>query len=184
MTCIVGWVENGKVCMGADSAGISGWQKTLRKDPKVFRNGEFLIGFTSSFRMGQLIRYSFTPPVQDGEDSFEYLATKWVNALRECLKQGGFATLKDSVETGGTLLVGYRGRLFRVDDDYQVGESQYPFDAVGSGAQVALGACYALFMAGMVPTPPLPLQARVLKALQAASCFNIGVSDPFNVETL
>ena len=37
-------------------------KKTVEKDEKVFQNGDFLISFTSSFRMGQLLRYAFEPP--------------------------------------------------------------------------------------------------------------------------
>jgi len=39
-------------------------------------------------------------------------------------------------EAGGTFLVGYRGRLFRVDSDYQVGESVNNYCAVGCGADL------------------------------------------------
>lgn len=52
MTCIVGIVDNGKVYMGADSLGVGGLSKRVRKDPKLFRVGEFVFGYTSSFRMG------------------------------------------------------------------------------------------------------------------------------------
>lgn len=51
MTCIVGLEHNGRVYIGADSAGVSGWDLTVRADKKVFRNGSFLFGFTDSFRM-------------------------------------------------------------------------------------------------------------------------------------
>jgi hypothetical protein len=36
MTCIVGLVEEGKIYLGAVSAGVGGWSLTLRKDRKVF----------------------------------------------------------------------------------------------------------------------------------------------------
>ena len=62
MTCIVGVVDNGKVYMGGDSAGVGGLCIETRKQPKVFRNGDFLIGYTDSFRMGQLLQYKMSPP--------------------------------------------------------------------------------------------------------------------------
>ena len=58
MTCIVGLVHEGVVYIGGDSAGVGGMSLTVRADEKVFQNGEFLMGFTTSFRMGQLLRYS------------------------------------------------------------------------------------------------------------------------------
>lgn len=47
--------------MGCDSAGVGGWHLQLRADPKVFHVGHFLIGYTDSFRMGQLLRFGEQP---------------------------------------------------------------------------------------------------------------------------
>lgn len=58
MTCIVGLVDGDRVILGGDSAGIAGWHLQLRADEKVFRNGPYAIGFTTSFRMGQILRYA------------------------------------------------------------------------------------------------------------------------------
>ena len=59
MTCIVGLVDNGKIYMGGDSAGVSNLDIRIRADQKVFKTGEFIMGFTSSFRMGDLLKYDF-----------------------------------------------------------------------------------------------------------------------------
>jgi len=91
MTCIVGVVDKGKVYMGADSAGVGGLDLRVRKDPKVFKNGPFLIGCTSSFRMIQLLQYSFKAPRHDKSLSEDkYMATKFIDAVRECFSGGGF----------------------------------------------------------------------------------------------
>jgi ATP-dependent protease HslVU (ClpYQ) peptidase subunit len=47
MTCIAGVAHEGKVWIGGDSAGVGGYDLTVRADAKVFTNGEFLFGFTS-----------------------------------------------------------------------------------------------------------------------------------------
>jgi hypothetical protein len=42
MTCIVAVKDkHGNITMGADSAGISGWDLTIRSDPKVFITGPY-----------------------------------------------------------------------------------------------------------------------------------------------
>lgn len=61
MTCIVEIVEKDRVYIGGDSAGVSDLDITMRKDVKVFRVGDFVFGCTSSFRMMQIIRFSFKP---------------------------------------------------------------------------------------------------------------------------
>ncbi|MFI2358160.1 hypothetical protein OG582_11910 [Streptomyces anulatus] len=88
MTVIVGLVHKGRVHLGADSAGVSGLQLTVRRDPKAFRNGPYALGFTTSFRMGQLLRFAFEPPQPTG-DLDRFMVTTWTDALRACLRDGG-----------------------------------------------------------------------------------------------
>jgi hypothetical protein len=177
MTCIVGVIEGRDVWIGGDSGAFAGWEVSVRRDPKVFRRGDFLFGFCGSFRMGQLLRYKFDPPAHPhGMDAFEYLATLFVDALRDCLKAGGYARREHEVETGGLFLLGYRGRLFRVDDDYQIGEHEAGFAAVGCGAPYALG---ALQVTGYVSP-----RHRIQETLEAAEACCSGVRGPFVVECL
>lgn len=177
MTCIVGLVHEQAVYIGGDSAGVGGWTITGRADAKVFRNGPFLVGYTTSFRFGQLLRYAFTPPEQPADmDTFHYMVVEFINALRDCLKDGGYAKKEAEQESGGKFLVGYQGRLFLIGDDYQVGEMLDGYMAVGAGDDLALGALYAT--AGMQPL------ARVEVALEAAAHHNMGVRAPFSIEVL
>ena len=177
MTCIVGVVESGAVHIGGDSAGVSGWDLTVRSDPKVFILGSFLIGFTTSFRMGQLLRFGFAPPERPEDMPIDrYMATLFVDAVRACLKDGGLAKVENGVEAGGEFLVGHRGRLFYIGSDFQVGEYASGYIAVGVGDGIAHGALHAT--QGMDP------KARVLAALAAAEAHNIGVRGPFTVEVM
>ena len=131
MTCIVGLVDDNKIYMGADSAGVDGYSLTVRKDEKVFINGDFIMGFTSSFRMGQRFRYSFTPPTHNKEiEIYRYMVSEFAESIRKLFKDHGYATIENSSESGGTFLVGYSGRLFQIGDDFQVGESILNFDIV------------------------------------------------------
>jgi ATP-dependent protease HslVU (ClpYQ) peptidase subunit len=177
MTCIVGYVEGNQVVMGGDSAGVAGWDLTVRADQKVFRNGPMVFGFTSSFRMGQLLRYALTVPTHHPDVTVDaYMVTTFIDAVRACLKDHGWATKKSDQESGGSFLVGYQGRIFSVEDDYQVGCPVDAFAACGCGAQIALGAMYASWhLAG---------KARVVSALQAAERFSAGVRGPFHVEVM
>lgn len=174
MTCIVGLVDAEKrVWIGGDSAGVSGLDLTVRTDPKVFVKDGFAMGFTSSFRMGQLLAHAFIPPKRHADtDLYAYMVTDFVDALRECFKRGGYAERKNEAESGGTFLVGHAGRLFLIHDDYQVALPADPFAAAGCGDRIALGALYASDVA-MKP------QARLELALTAAQRFSAGVRAPF-----
>jgi len=174
MTCIAGVVHNGKVYIGGDSAGSFGHSLNVRADRKVFKSGEFLYGFCGSFRMGQLLQHSLKVPDRNPDrDPHEYMVTDFINAVRECLKAGGYAEKHDDVETGGNFLVGYSGRLFQVESDYQVGEAFDGWDASGSGFEVALGALYA--------TRKLPPRKRIETALEAAERYGAYVRRPFHI---
>lgn len=174
MTCIAALAHKGKVYMGGDSAGVGGLALTVRADEKVFRCGKFLMGFTTSFRMGQLLRYSLTVPEQEsGQDTYAYMVTTFIDAVRNCLKKGGYAKTDNDEESGGTFLVGYKGRLFKVESDYQVGETVDGFDAAGCGASIACGAIYAT--KGQEPN------RRIKTALEAAERLSAGVRRPFTI---
>lgn len=172
MTAIVGLVHDGRVYIGGDSAGVAGWSMTVRADAKVFRNGPYVMGFTTSFRMGQLLRYALDAPPPTG-DLDRFMATTFVDAIRKCLKDGGWAKKDAEQEAGGKFLVGIGGRLFCVETDYQVGEPATGYAAVGCGDEIALGALYATALAG------LPPKKRIEIALQAAEQFSAGVRAPF-----
>lgn len=172
MTCIVGLVHENTVLMGGDSAGVGGLDIQNRKDVKVFTNGDFICGCTSSFRMIQLLQFKLQAPKRHPDtDVMRFMVTDFVEDVRKLFREGGFTTKDKDVESGGTFLVGYAGRLFCIDSDFQVGERADGFDAVGCGAAYALGA-----MAASTSTPP---RDRVLKALQVAERFSAGVRGPF-----
>lgn len=181
MTCIVGLKHRGHVYIGGDSAGVSGLDLTVRQDSKVFRSGPFLFGFTSSFRMGQLLRYSFTPPKHHPDvETMAYMVGPFVDQVRACLKAGGYARQDNQVESAGTFMVAYQDRLFCVHSDYQVGEAMDPFDAIGCGEPFAKGALWATLKGATSPKQVNPEKA-VFTALECAERHSAGVRGPFYV---
>jgi ATP-dependent protease HslVU (ClpYQ) peptidase subunit len=176
MTCIVALRDAGIVHMGADSAGVAGYSIHSRVDPKIYMVGPFMFGFTSSFRMGQLLGHAFVPPDRDPRHSIEkFMSTTFIDAVRTCLKNGGYAAKENEVESGGNFLVAYAGRIFNVASDYQVGESHQPFDAVGCGADIALGSLHTSERCDRKQTA----KDRIRFALMAAETFSCGVRGPF-----
>jgi ATP-dependent protease HslVU (ClpYQ) peptidase subunit len=186
MTCIVGMVENGKVYIAGDSAGVnSNFQSTVRADTKVFQVGEFLFGGCGSFRMIQLLRYKLEAPARkECQEDYEYLVSDWLEAVRAVMKEGGCIEEDEGVESiPGSFLVGYRGGLYEVDNDFQVAQSSDGMMACGCADDVALGSLYTSVnlrpnMPGM--TPELMLQI----ALAAATNFSGGVRAPYIIKVL
>ena len=173
MNVIAALTHEGKVYMGGDSASVDQNQcMMVRKDPKVFQNGPFLIGFTDSWRMGQILMDT-TFPDPGNMDEFEYMQTQFVDVARTRLKDGGYVKMDSNREHSGQFIVGFHGRIFLVDSDFQIGESPNPFYAIGMGSQEALSSLYS--------TPYLPPGDRLLIAMEAAAIYHTGVRPPFTI---
>jgi len=185
MTCIVGIAENNKVYMGADSCA-SDFHSWLQMDnPKICEVGEFLIGVCGSARMIDLLTYSLTGCIQRPEDSDDkFMRTTFINNVKECFKQGNFGT----DERGGNFLVGYKGKLYEVQDDYSIINSSQWGMSVGSGALVARGSLYTS-KTGQIKLGDegsilvLSPEHRITLALQAAESVVISVRGPFIIKS-
>ena len=177
MTCIVAIVDGGSILMGADSAGVGGLSMNIRKDPKVFINGDMIMGFTSSFRMGQILMHSFKAPKHPkGMDTFEYMTTLFVDEVRKSFKDKGYNRTVDSELKGGCFLVGYKKKLFKIESDFQVGMPSERFDSCGCGDDVAFGSLFST--KGRNPYD------RIRLALKAAERYSAGVRAPFLIKEL
>ena len=105
---------------------------------------------------------------------------KFVPAIREILKDGGYTKVDSNKECGGEFLVGVHGRLFKIQGDFQVSENVYGFNACGCGEYAA--------MASMMTQEditsdidPLDPERRIIGALSVAVRIHDGVRQPFNI---
>lgn len=180
MTCIVGLIENGITYIGADSLGSNGYSKTVRNDKKLFKlqdTPNAILGFTSSFRMGQLLMYANNLIDKRDEPNIDhkYIVTKFIPNIISLFESGGYAKNNSGEKKGGIFLLGYKDKLFKIESDFQVGESMLNYDACGCGEDYALG---SLATSESMDTTPID---RIHKALQAASKFSPGVAPPFYI---
>jgi ATP-dependent protease HslVU (ClpYQ) peptidase subunit len=182
MTCIIGYAKDGRVYMGGDSAGVAGLDVTIRKDTKVFKvQKRFLIGYTSSFRMGQILRFKLKVTKQSkGQEDYGYMCTTFIDAVRKVLKDEGYTRISSNEESVGTFLVGYNGRLYGVASDLQVAEGLDTYDTCGCGGKYASGAMEILTTQRLDEDP----KEKIRKALEVAVKFSGGVRPPFNIEVL
>lgn len=175
MTCIVGLEHKGRVYIGGDSAGTAGnMHQRLRKDKKVFIRGPFIIGFCGSFRMGQLLQHTMALPVPNPERTdVGFMVNEFVDSVRACLSEENKHLVGDN-KLSPYFLVGYNGKLFNIQGDYQVGQPEAGFDAVGSGADIAIG---AMFASTAIDDPI----KRIKQALAASAESNAAVRPPFHI---
>jgi len=173
VTCVVAIVDNDGVFMASDSNAVVGNTVFPRADKKMFtirsRYGTpMLLGFTSSYRMGQLLRW-WTPPDRGTMDVEQYIHTKFIEGVRNQLKTGGYTRVSDNREEGGTFLVAYHDRLFEVHNDFQIAMPGIPYSSIGSGREFALGSLYTT-QGGILST-----EARAVVAVESAAQFSASV---------
>lgn len=127
--------------------------------------------------MSDLLLYHLEPPAQQmGEDTLRYMVGPFVEAVRKCLSDGGVNQKKEGVEEArATALIGYKGRLFYLFGDYQIGEPSAPYGAIGCGAPYALGSLSTMSWWSITP------EQRIQKALEVAEEFSVGVRRPFAI---
>lgn len=192
MTIIVGLIDQGVVYMGADTVASNG-TRYVKKDSKItkmlvkrpykdarkeiaYKRDHILIGSSGSIRPSQVIGAMDAPDWPAGKDAYQYLIGTFVNAMRSALSDAGCMGKSDDQtdKTDLTILVGIDGRLFTIWQDFSVMELVESYAAVGSGADVALGALAA--------TADSPYSAeRIAKALKAVVTYDIYCGGPIDV---
>lgn len=175
MTCIVALETPAGVWMGGDRMGSDGYTGAPVEAPKVFRNGPLLIGYTTSFRMGQVLQYGLQVPV----DSLSWDVDRWVSvdlvpAIRSAFETHGWDRVKEGRAHGGYFLVAVAGRCYGIQSDYSALRTTSGEYATGSGEYLALGSLHAT--RGQDP------KDRVRRSLEAAAEHVVSVAGPFDVE--
>jgi len=166
MTCIVAYKDlYGKIYMGGDDiaaypdsesyakrsyAHSKIFTKTLKNDVSIKHPDSnprpLLIGYTTSFRMGQILEYHFDVPKLNPEtisNNMEYMVKSFVPALYELFDDNLYIRKSDASEiSGGEFIVAFENNIFTISYDFSVMEFKGPFACVGCGQSYALGALY------------------------------------------
>lgn len=186
MTCIVALIHENKVLLGGDAAASDEKSGLIfqRTDPKVFKVGQYGIGFVDSFRMGQILQYNWTPPIYKPTAGFrnldKFIRTKFVESIKQAFQEHGYgrfgSNAQDDGDEGGVFIIAVQGsgRIFTMDSDYHIAEVDVQYMAEGAGQELALG---SLFSTSSIKTP----RKRVRMALDAAAKFNMSVRGPFTI---
>lgn len=134
MTCIVGIEVDGKVLIGGDIQGTGGNHKIVHSQPKVFLKRNVLFGYTTSYRFGQILENLLHDPVvpEDDNEVYRWIVTVLIPDIKKTLKDNDYTM-------GGTCLIGIRGQLWGMQDDFSVLRSVNGYDSCGSGQEYALG---------------------------------------------
>jgi len=175
-TVIAGVVTKRGLYMACDSSANyeDGVIYTDTED-KIFKLGPLLVGSAGSCRVAQILwSLGGSIPELKAEAPRDDLVRWVVPFLRRTLLTSGV----DMKEPDFDLLVGYRGQLFTIDDDFHVGQDNLPFAAIGSGGETAWGVLYSHHKTGKLKQAP---KKCLHEAMEAAAVRMSSVRGPFKV---
>ncbi len=133
--------------IAGDAQGSTDWIKREDVSTKVFDLSEtVVVGYCGSGRFGQILQYhteSLDPPPLT-VDEHRWVVRDFIPFLRNITEEHGHLHVHHNVEEFGpsAFLMGVRGRLFTVWSDFGIDEHVMPFEAVGSGAETAMGSMH------------------------------------------
>jgi hypothetical protein len=135
--------KEGVIYLAADTAGSNGWNTTNLANKKIFEANNIYYGFTTSYRMGQILQYHSEEITRGDEESVvSYLASKLIPMWRRVLKDNGYTTVNNNEESAGTFIVVVGGSIFTVHNDFSFNIDKDDYVAVGCGAVFAKGSLY------------------------------------------
>lgn len=187
MTCIIGLETPNAIYIAGDSAGAdeSGFSVT-RRDGKVCRkmtgnNYDLLLGFSHSFRYGQLLKYKWDVPKYDESLDFnDYLHIDFIDSIYELLNDSYLDDKNIDNTELGSCIMSFNDRLFLIGSDLSVEQIDYNFSdfvAIGCGSDMAYGAMEAL--------QHLEPETRLYRSLEIVNKYNPStIRKPFTIEKL
>lgn len=177
MTCVAAIVDNErKIHFGSDSLASDMHAKTVLTDAKIFHLGEMIVGFAGSFRSAQILQYQMPLPERaEGQSDMDFLVNSFVSLARVILYENGLAQpqIGHSV-IEGEFILGYRGKIYRMQSDFSIIHACDDFIAIGDGGESAAAVLHAT---KLLDLPPID---RLEMALDATEYQIKSVQRPFH----
>ncbi|GCJ80999.1 hypothetical protein [Escherichia phage BF17] len=194
MTCIIAHTNGVSSFIAGDKLGSNGFTKTVQTEPKVFEK-EFIklhddgltrtkevmaLGYTTSFRMGQLLNYNLNLPEQDASQTFsQYLVLKVIPIIRQMFKEEWGARDASQDVGGGQFIILHNHTIYEVQEDFSVLQPKTRITAVGSGTYHAIAAMQAYIE--VENESKKPLHERIKSIFKIVSDNVTSVSEEFDV---
>lgn len=180
MTCTIAYKDGNVIVMGCDSAATDdNTNMKIRKGcQKVWKQGDFIVGFCGNYSELVWIRNAFQWPERDKYESLEHwLIKKVFISLSKDLKK------QERTEISWRLLFGFvaPARIILLDQCGDVEECEENFAVIGSASEYAIGCLKALEIKDV---SELYSWEKIEKALKIAENYNSSVRGPMHVEIL
>ena len=142
MTIIAAYRGSDGIYIGSDSCGVMNQEISSDIGPKLIRHGNYIVGFTKSYRTADIIQESNKIP--DRIDSI-YGVREFRDVLQDALK----TEVKDKNGAENSqlwVLIATPRDIWHICTDYMINRVLH-YDAIGSGYQVAIGSLFTSWQA-------------------------------------
>ena len=178
MTTIVGYQGADFAILGADSQVTDGDKRVLSPStPKIVKLGKYLLAVSGDCRPGDILTYSWKPPLYDKSDPIKFMGGKVIPSIIAAFKAQGYDWTKEGATY--SYLLAFAGNIFEIGDDLSITQSSDGLYGVGSGSPYALG-CLASRSSALSE-----LETSIIKfhrALDIAAKYDINTCAPFQIE--
>lgn len=151
MTCVVGIRGKNGVLLAADSQASGDNLKRMDTDSKVFQLSDIMaVAYCGSGRLGQILKHWLMDALEEpplDRDLRRWYVREFAPVLRDVLNDHGHLHILEENQTeylgNSAFLLAVRDRLFAIEPDFSINENEFPFEAMGSGGEAAMGALRA-----------------------------------------
>lgn len=149
-----------------------------KKNGKVIKNGEFLIGVAGDLRVINVISYVFRPPAIPKTTNLDkYIIGTFLPALRTCLDDQGVQTKEGS---GADLIILVRGKVYEIGEHFEWSPDTNNIYSIGSGAGYALGCLWTILDKD---TTVEDARSAIKTSLEVAAALDPYTGSPFSIYT-
>lgn len=176
MTCVVAYIDkDGVGHIAADSAGTSVSQhyRNDNKAKKIFKKNDMMFGYTTSFRMGQILEHCLKlPDRNENITDYHYLISQLIPEIRKVFLSENY--MLSTEKEGGNFLIVWNGNIYEVQSDFSVMDRSDSFASVGSGYKEAGSVMKTMLEYDIIEK--IGPEEAVRKAIEITSRSNITVS--------
>lgn len=169
MTIIVGIEYDGGAFLGSDASISSEDYISSISGTKLITKKRLIFAYTGHFRPAQVIEKIWKPPEYSGVKTDEYLYKRLIPSLQAVFE-------KHKVTERGSFLLGFRKKIYVIQDDFAIVRTSKSYYAEGTGESYALGSFHSTEGLGIDPS------LRAVLALEAACEFSPSCQGPIYVE--
>lgn len=137
-----GWAVFASDSQSSDDAGLV----AMMPGGKAFDNQGIIIAGAGQVRGINLLEHAFVAPTVNMKYPDKYITNTFIPAMRKCFLDAGYEYRREDspVENDNIWLIGVKGKVYRIEEDYSWERTDNGLYAAGSGERFALGALEAL----------------------------------------